>query len=384
MKKWYGQIIRLPAFVATLCILQQAIEVKTPSQTRNMRIAGHEMVKSFSLKELRKGVFAAAVPFVIFQLPNGTFWFGGPHGLFSYNEQEDRWTNHDETVDGRGSLSWVQSIAMDKRARIWACDGFVDGKVFLLDSGRWRDANQYRPSKVRSIGRILIAGHRGTVWFVSPDGLVAYDGEKWSGPFTPPESIVQLYNELKPAYAQKQSQELAAASAQVRKKYGDAEPTRPAWTAEIHTGIEDRDGDIWLGGTRGIWRFVQKANQWKVYTLHDLAEEVSLITEDRYGRIWFADADAHLALYEKDNDKWTPYDLVFDDATVNAILVDSAGQTLIGTDSGIISLDERTGKTKPLALSVNGQPVHNVSAIMEDTQGRIWLGTSEAIVVLRE
>ena len=381
MIRWNGRIIRVPIHVVLLCILLQGMEAQARLQSRT--IAGHEVLKYFSLYELRRSVFAAAPPFVIFQDSSGIFWFGGPHGLFSYHEHEERWTSHEETVDGRGSLTWVQSIATDKRARIWACDGFVDRRTFLLDSGRWRDANQHRPSKFRPIGRILIAGHSGTIWFVSSEGLIAYDGERWSGPFSPPESTVQLYSQLKLTYADKQSETLAAAQEQMRKRYGDAEPTRPPWTAEVHSGVEDRDGDIWLGATRGIWRFVQKARRWEVYSTHGLAEEVSLITEDRYGRIWFADADGHVVLYDKRNDRWTPYDLVFDDATVNAIYVDRAGQTLIGTGAGIILLDEPTGKIRPLVAQVNGRAVRNVSAIMEDNQKRVWIGTSEAILVLR-
>jgi ligand-binding sensor domain-containing protein len=348
----------------------------------NPPIAGHGLLKSFYLKDLRRKILAADAPRVVFEDPKGVFWFGGPHGLFSYDEPQERWINHGEAVDGIGSLTWINAIASDKQARIWACDGFIDRKTFLLDLGRWRDANQFRPSKISSIGRILIAGHNGRMWFVSPEGLIVYDGSSWSGPFNPSESSVQLYNGFKLTYADKGREELEAARERMRKRSDDAQPTRPPWPAEIHSGIEDRDGDVWLGATRGIWRFDQKARHWEIYSTHGLAEEVSLITEDRYGRIWFADADAHLAQYDKRKEKWTSYDLAYDDAMVNAVFIDKDGQVLIGAEAGIIALEERTGKTKTLTASLNGKPVQGVSAIMEDSRGRIWVGTSEAILVL--
>src|SRR5262249_45344470 len=129
-------------------------------------------------------------------------------------------------------------------------------------------------------------------------------------------------------------------------------------------------------------RFEDRTRDWKVYPMHALVEEVSLIYDDRYGRIWFADDAAHLAMYDKHKDAWTPYDLGFQDAEVNAVYVDNHGTVIIGAPLGIILLDERAKKVRPLPVQLRGKLLRGISAISEDNQGRIWMGSYDEVFVL--
>jgi ligand-binding sensor domain-containing protein len=291
--------------------------------------------------------------------------------------------DHSDVVDGNGSLMWIHALTADKQGRIWVCHGFATKRMAFLAGDQWRDANELRPSNITSLGRTLIAGPKGRIWFVSPEGLIGYDGRRWAGPFRAPELMVRTYNRFKLIYSDKDRAHLADIQERMHKRYGEEEPPPTPWTSEVYSGIQDRDGDIWLGATRGIWRFEERTGCWKVYPTHGLAEEVSLIFEDRYGRIWFSDSDAHLALYDKRKDAWTTYDLAFEDAVVEAVYVDKQGKVMIGTELGIIILDERTREMKPLAVNLRGNLVHGISAISTDNQERIWIGTSEAILVLK-
>lgn len=366
------------------CIGPQVIQMQTRAELPVPQIAGHRVLRSFGIKELECKLILAGGPSVIFQESTGIFWFGGPHGLCSYDEKEDRWTDRSRGREAKTSIAWIKTLATDKQGKMWARYGFATETIAFSAGNQWRNANELRPSNITSLGRTLIVGRNGTVWFVSPEGMIGYDGSNWPGPFNPPAPLLQKYYRFKRIYGDKDLAELADIQERMRKRYGEEEPRPSSWTAEIYSGIQDRDGDIWLGATKGIWTFQKRTGAWRVYPTHGLTDAVSRIFEDRYGRIWFADSDAHLVIYDKHNDAWTSYNLELEDAVVEALYVDRQGQVIIGTDLGIIILDERIGKARPLTTYLGGSPMRGISAISTDNQGRIWLGTAEAIVVLQE
>lgn len=369
-----------------LCLAPQVAQVQTIRPAPVEQIAGHDLLKAFSSEELRRKLVIADTPDIIFQDSKGIFWFGGTRGLCSYDEKQDRWVDYSHAggnsranaaamADDEWKPGWIGAICSDKQGRVWVHS--VISKFAFLDGGRWHSVNDRLPPNISSLGCTLIAGLEGRIWFVSPQGLVVYDGRGWAGPFNPSDAAMRIYNQFEFTYADKDLAEL------MHQELGEKK-LPPLWESEVQSGIQDRDGDIWLGATRGIWRFEERTGDWKIYPMHGLVEEVSLIFSDRYGRIWFADAAAHLALYDKHKDTWTSYDLGLEDADVDAVYVDKQGTVIIGAPLGIIILDERTKKMKPLPVRLGGKLLHGISAITEDNQGRIWMGSYDGIFILKQ
>jgi ligand-binding sensor domain-containing protein len=369
-------------------IAPKAVQVKTTGPPQVDQVAGHDVLKAFSSQELGRNLIFVSTPDAIFQDSKGIFWFGGPRGLCSYDEKEDRWVDYSRAArsdavmtDDEWKPGWICSVCADKQGRIWV-QGVIS-KFAFWEGGQWRNANELLPPNITSLGRTLIAGRDGRIWFVSPQGLVAYEGRSWTGPSNPPDTAMRIYNQFKFTYADKGLARLGDIQDRMHKDLGEKLP-QPLWTSEVRSGIQDHDGDIWLGAARGIWRFDEKTGDWKVYPMHGLVEEVSLIYTDRYGRIWFADDAAHLALYDKYKDTWTSYDLAFEDAVVDAVYVDKQGKVIIGAPLGIIILNEWTGKTQPSPVRIGGKLGRGITAMKEDNQGRIWIGSYDGIFILKQ
>jgi hypothetical protein len=222
---------------------------------------------------------------------------------------------------------------------------------------------------------------------VSPHGLVAYDGSEWIGPYNPPEALQRIHNGRRVTHGDRDA-EFADLRDRTRRDLGMPDPPPAPWPSEVASGLRDRDGNIWLGGARGIWRFEERQGVWKVYPTHGLAESVSGIFEDRFGRIWFADSRAHLAVYEKSKDEWAFYDLAErfpgQDATVETMYIDKQSKVIVSTRPGLLILDEITKEMTPVTVHVGDTRVHKISAITEDNKGRIWMGSYEGIFVLEQ
>ena len=356
--------------------------VSSPNTVRHTEeIAGHAVAKAFP-SGYPEGTFLFSVPFKILQDTAGLFWLGGPYGLFTYDEKQDRWTDYTNTV-GKRSMMAIEAIGQDRQGRLWVERG-VPGKFSFKDGSGWRDVSEVLPPKVTLLARPMISGNDGRMWFFALDGLVVLDGSRWMGPFKPPEEAMKTYHRLHLTYADPRRTEQAALEERNRIRDGDEGPPPPPWTYEVESGMQDREGDIWVGTRRGVWRFSERTGEWKVYPMHGLVVGVSLIVEDRYGRIWIADSHSHVALYDRSRDIWNSFDLMFEDAAARALYVDKRGQVMIGAELGLVILNETTKKTTLLPVRLNGNRVSGITAIMEDKQGRIWMGSYEAIFVLKQ
>ncbi|MEM9921108.1 MAG: hypothetical protein AAF990_23605, partial [Bacteroidota bacterium] len=68
----------------------------------------------------------------------------------------------------------------------------------------------------------------------------------------------------------------------------------------IYTGLQGQDGKIWLGTNNGLCSF--DGRTFKSYQTNKIAnQEILLLKEDSYGRIWFLNLNRKLYYLEKDS-----------------------------------------------------------------------------------
>ncbi|MGH9823768.1 MAG: hypothetical protein ACREDR_11030, partial [Blastocatellia bacterium] len=357
----FGRIVTLRerntlAVLWTWLVLLLFLGVRMPDSGRSQslpvagQVIGHSILKAFSTTG-SGGTTLAQAPEVIFQDRSGEMWLGGITGLFTLTANDAKWQNRSDSLRVTGWF-WVHGVGQDKRGDIWIWYGSGGSEFAYRAAGKWCDPREICPASIKSLGRILIPGKDGRIWFASSEGLVAYDGTKWDGPFNPPEREVQDYIRFRPAYPAVGQSRFSVPPASISVD----ERSLRYWASDAYSGIQDRDGDIWVGSERGIWRFSEKRGDWSLYTTQGLAWRVARIFEDRYGKLWFTDATGRLAQYDKVSASWARYDLASrfpgEHVQVLSVYAQNPRSVILGTQPGVIILDERTGSMLPV-------PVHS-------------------------
>jgi ligand-binding sensor domain-containing protein len=326
---------------------------------------------------------------VIFEDSAGLFWLGTAFGLYSYNEGTQVWLNRSTAFDEARAIWAVSAIAEDRSGRIWVRYGLTC-EIAFYEKGNWKHGDELYPHRTGSLGRVLIGGKNGKLWFVSTAGLIAYDGHRWDGPFTPPQECIRGYDALGPTPSGRRAQFAGADGIRTNE-------TPPAWTSQAWSGAEDLDGNVWLTADRAIWRFEVATRKWRIYPNSVLGVEGFWVTADGYGGVWFLSAKG-LVKYYKPGDRWTTYELAerlhLQSPVSMAVYVDQPGRVILGTLAGNFILDEKTGETSEVIThqgwgnQAGPAPAHvtrlDISAVARDRQGRIWIACGDELLVVKQ
>lgn len=155
------------------------------------------------------------------------------------------------------------------------------------------------------------------------------------------------------------------------------------------TGIvEDKDGNLWFGTYRGLSKFDGKSFTNFAAKEGLLNHEIWSLTIDHNGILWIGTTEG-IVLYDGKEFRAFPFPKaqVNDTTTiyaydrVTAILEDSQGKLWIGTDGfGICKYNpEASNKADDnrytLITTKDGLCDNNIGSMMEDSKGNIWIGT---------
>lgn len=157
--------------------------------------------------------------------------------------------------------------------------------------------------------------------------------------------------------------------------------------------LTDNEGQIWIATDQAINK-VSSDDAWTIYTGttegswtittndHEGVPIRSLAT-DKAGRIWVGTFDG---LYVLNRDgQWSTYDekskIVYESYTSNAIVVDRFDRIWVANDEGLRMFLPDGTKTF-FTKENSGLPDDYITALAEDPQGHIWIGTYRQGVVV--
>jgi two-component system sensor histidine kinase ChiS len=161
----------------------------------------------------------------------------------------------------------------------------------------------------------------------------------------------------------------------------------------INTMLQDSKGYMWFGTQDGLNRY--DGYQFKVYKNDpDDPASISLnhitaLHEDQAGYLWIGTNGGGLNRLDRESDRFVRYINSTEDPNsissnfVNAIYEDSENNLWVGTTGGFDLLDQEsdTFSHHPIdyleTLEEPGNAIdNNISAIFEDSDGTLWVGTS--------
>ena len=188
----------------------------------------------------------------------------------------------------------------------------------------------------QGITRNVLQGKNGNYWFASWDGLIQYDGKRFTN-FTLKAGLRHFH---------------------------------------VFVVYEDRTGNLWIGMIGGgVYRY--DGQTFRLFTTTDgLASNVVMsILEDSFGNIWLG-TDKGASRYDGSNfTNFSTKDGLRSDA-VYSMVQDNDGLLWFGTLNGVCRYD---GSNFTHFTNEKGSPFYGVHALMQDKVGNIWIGSQDGL-----
>ena len=149
---------------------------------------------------------------------------------------------------------------------------------------------------------------------------------------------------------------------------------------EVHSLCTDRSGRLWVGTANGLQRYVPEDDSFRLVQLQgeDLKGRILDIVRLRDGGLLCA--VANVGIFRVDGVAMTAYPVltesgIFHPSHSCLLFEDSRKQLWVGTDrEGVVRMDLGTGKGKRYGLPLTG-----VEDIVEDSGGRVFVGSPQAV-----
>jgi ligand-binding sensor domain-containing protein len=324
----------------------------------------------------------------IYQTSSKNFLIGSVLGFYEYNESLNSWETISVAMNNTFS-PMPSNITEDAKKRVWVFS-YVNDAVWYKKDESWQKLDRILDSSASNRICRMFSANNGIVWFVCKNGLVRYDGEKWGEIIPVPRQILSTYQNLpikegEPIYAKLRELEGKTDKLSDENNLFDPDSTS--------SGIEDSDGNIWIGTRKAILKYSIRLKKWMLQPLPESLISVSRMYEDREGRIWIADDYANLAILDKQKSSYKTYNLkaeVHRSATyksterffISGIYQDKNKTMMFATGGGLVTFSEIQSKWNVLGSYNSALPGSYITCIYEDQSGRIWIGTDLGIVIL--
>ncbi|HRH37097.1 MAG TPA: two-component regulator propeller domain-containing protein [Flavobacteriales bacterium] len=281
----------------------------------------------------------------MFQDRDGNLWFGTTtDGVVRY---DGRSLDYFNAQNGFGS-DWVNAIAQDARGDLWFAtrDGAVryDGRMFV----RYTTANGLASDHIWS----LLADRDGALWFGTYGGVTRYDGNAFT-PF-----------------------HLPAADLSKHPYYEDPEL--------VSAIVQDRAGDIWFATKGGAYRY--SASRLTRFAEEDglCSDFVNTILQESNGRVLFGTRFGGVCTF--DGHAMQPLlREELKDENVGMLFEQRSGRLWVGRNAtGLCGYDDSGNGEAEGAKLICYDERDEVGlrvpfCMLEDAQGRLWLGTGEGL-----
>ncbi len=293
---------------------------------------------------------------------SGFLWIGTPEGLFRMDKAKEEFTRfrHSDADPDSLSENVVRDVLADRQGRLWVATegGGLDRRE---PDGRFTHfkSDPANPNSLLNNDLYsLLEGKDGAIWIGCMDGLTRLDPKTTT--FTRFPSIAD-------------------------------DPKTPTG-GRVRDIIEDRAGNLWLGTTGGLTRRAPDGMFSRFVNDPDnpdslSANSIRAVIEDRAGIIWVGSRNGLNALdrftrrfahykFDPKNPKGLSSNSVF------AFYEAPDGIVWVATTEGLNRFDRRTGVFTVMP-PLPGEPrSRGFSSVVPDGKGKVWLGTSQGIVIL--
>ncbi len=171
--------------------------------------------------------------------------------------------------------------------------------------------------------------------------------------------------------------------------FGDTSPASALRDEVVRCLFVDDAGTLWIGTSQGAHHLTDVDRGYIQSYLHDPRNEATLsgnrvttIAQDFSGALWMGTSRSGLNRLDRATQRFERFreqDGLVDD-WVYVIITDREGLLWIGTERGLSSLDPKTRKFTSYLTDVD--LVGAITALFEDTGGRLWIGTYSMGVLL--
>lgn len=329
------------------------------------------------------------------EAPNGDLWIGTAGGLDRFDRTTGRFVHYDLTRDSSDAAKSIARVVVDGTGRLWVYT-YSDARLYRFDpaSGTFDRYGLGVPSG--TVGTMEV-GPEGRLWVIgsaafastAPDALYRYDAERddfepvtvlRGGPlYTGPSGTMWIGGP--------QSDSLDAAGAPVRRIRANI-----PWGAARNALHEGRNGTLWIGTGRGLYRFDPSSGALHHHLIDTtgtagLSNYVWALHEDRAGILWVG---TRSGLYRYDPHRkpfvhWGPQEGVLRAAGQSAVMAlreAEDGALWVGTlGGGLVRLRREGARYRPTGTAY-ALPSDQVWALHEDRRGRIWGGTAAGSCVV--
>ncbi|MNK79153.1 Sensor histidine kinase TmoS [compost metagenome] len=344
-------------------------------------------------------------------LQKGLLWVGTQDGLSIFNPSEATFTNyqHDPEIGSTISHNSIHNIFADKNHNIWL--GTYFGGVNMVSPVATRFKvyrnSRFLPSISGNVLSSVLEDARHNLWIATEGGGLNYYDRKtntfksYKSNSTDSSSISSNLIKIMKMEGPNSDKIIIGThrgglnifdpktgKAQHIKNVRDS--LGAIGTAEILALEVDRRGTIWIGSLNGLSTLTKKDGKYPAHTTKSILDRnlrkknIQNIYEDSRGDLWICTntglyqynfKTGVLAVFHKNEGKSNRLQSDY----INCITENSAGEMLIGTYFGGLSIYNPKTKTFKTYQEKHGLINNNVLGIVEDASHNLWLSTANGL-----